>query len=244
MPGKKGEFRGWMLLSYNKPARGSSAVEGHTAAGLTDENCKTYWLASSNDETQWVEIDLQAPATVNAIQVNYNDYKSDMYGRYPDLRHRYTIEGSVDGVNWIRLVIRSNSFKDTPHDYVELEIPARVRYVRYKNIHVPTPHLSISAIRIFGLGEGKAPAQVKTFDPRRHEDRRDITLTWKPVKGAQGYNILWGIAPDKLYSSWMVYGDECRHLMKCLSTDQKYYFAIEAFNENGVSQISVVKEVK
>lgn len=32
--------------------------------------------------------------------------------------------------------------------------------------------------------------------------------------------------------------------MKCLSTDQKYYFAIEAFNENGVSQISVVKEVK
>ena len=45
---------------YNKPARGSSAVEGHTAAGLTDENCKTYWLASSNDETQWVEID-QAP---------------------------------------------------------------------------------------------------------------------------------------------------------------------------------------
>ena len=244
MPGKKGEFRGWMLLSYNKPARGSSAVEGHTAAGLTDENCKTYWLASSNDETQWVEIDLQAPATVNAIQVNYNDYKSDMYGRYPDLRHRYTIEGSVDGVNWIRLVNRSNSFKDTPHDYVELEIPARVRYVRYKNIHVPTPHLSISAIRIFGLGEGKAPAQVKTFDPRRHEDRRDITLTWKPVKGAQGYNILWGIAPDKLYSSWMVYGDECRHLMKCLSTDQKYYFAIEAFNENGVSQISVVKEVK
>ena len=90
VPGKKGEFRGWMLLSYNKPARGSSAVEGHTAAGLTDENCKTYWLASSNDETQWVEIDLQAPATVNAIQVNYNDYKSDMYGRYPSLRHRYT----------------------------------------------------------------------------------------------------------------------------------------------------------
>ena len=191
-----------------------------------------------------MDIDLQAPATVNAIQVNYNDYKSDMYGRYPDLRHRYTIEGSVDGVNWIRLVNRSNSFKDTPHDYVELEIPARVRYVRYKNIHVPTPHLSISAIRIFGLGEGKAPAQVKTFDPRRHEDRRDITLTWKPVKGAQGYNILWGIAPDKLYSSWMVYGDECRHLMKCLSTDQKYYFAIESFNENGVSQISAVKEVK
>ena len=63
-----------LISMDDTPARGSSAVEGHTAAGLTDENCKTYWLASSNDETQWVEIDLQAPATVNAIQVNYNDY--------------------------------------------------------------------------------------------------------------------------------------------------------------------------
>lgn len=106
------------------------------------------------------------------------------------------------------------------------------------------PHLSISAIRVFGLGGGKTPAQVKAFYPCRHDDRRDITLTWEPVKGAQGYNILWGIAPDKLYSSWMVYGNECKHLMKSLSTDQDYYFAIEAFNENGVSKISEIKRVK
>ena len=106
------------------------------------------------------------------------------------------------------------------------------------------PNLSISAIRVFGNGEGKAPAQVRKFEARRHDDRRDITLTWEPVKGAQGYNILWGIAPDKLYSSWMVYGNEGKHLMKCLTTDQKYYFAIEAFNENGVSRVSAVKEVE
>ena len=243
VPGNKGKFRGWMLLSYRKPAKGSSAIEGHTAEGITDENCKTYWIASSNDNTQWAEIDLESPATVNAIQVNYNDYKSDMYGRYPGLYHRYTIEGSLDGTNWITLVDRSHSFKDTPNDYVELEYPARVRYIRYNNIHVPTPYLSISAIRIFGLGEGKAPQQVKDFTATRHSDRRDITLTWKPVEGAQGYNILWGIAPDKLYSSWMVYGNEGKHLMKCLSTGQKYYFAIEAFNENGVSKLSNLQEV-
>ena len=55
---------------------------------------------------------------------------------------------------------------------------------------------------------------------------------------------MWGVAPDKLYSSWMVYGDKCEHLMKCLSTDQKYYFAIEAFNENGVAPLSKIKEVE
>lgn len=242
--GKAGDFRGWMLLSYNKPVKSSSAVEGHSASGITDENSKTFWLAESNDSTQWIEIDLGAPATVNAIQVNYNDYKSDMYGRYPDLRHRYVIEGSLDGLDWTPLVDRSKSYKDTPNDYVELATPIRARYVRYNNIKVPTPALSISAIRVFGLGEGDAPRQVKTFEATRHTDRRDITLSWKPVKGAQGYNIMWGIAPDKLYSSWMVYGDKGEHLMKCFSTDTKYYFAIEAFNENGVSPLSKIIEVE
>ena len=149
-----------------------------------------------------------------------------------------------DGKNWKRIVDRSNSFYDTPHDYVEMEYPARVRYIRYKNIHVPTPYLSISAIRIFGLGEGKKPQPVNRFEINRHEDRRDVTIKWQPVKNAQGYNIMWGIAPDKLYSSWMVYGNDGEHLLKCLNTDQEYYFAIEAFNENGVSKLSEVKKIE
>ena len=70
-----------------------------------------------------------------------------------------------------------------------------------------------------------------------------ITISWEPVKGAQGYNVLWGIAPDKLYSSWMVYGNN-ELLMKSLTIDQDYYFCVEAFNENGVSLRSEVKHVK
>ena len=248
--GKKGEFRGWMLLSYNKPVKSSTEAQGHSAAGLTDENSKTFWLATANDDRQWVEIDLEEPATVNAIQVNYNDYKSDMYGRYEGLCHRYTIEGSLDGNTWTTLVDRSNSYNDTPNDYVELETPTRARYLRYRNIHVPMPNLSISAIRVFGLGEGKAPQQVKGFEARRQPDRRDVTLTWKPVPGAQGYNIVWGIAPDKLYSSWMVYsgectrGNACSHEIKALGVDQGYYFTIEAFNQNGIARTVPLVEVK
>ena len=36
----------------------------------------------------------------------------------------------------------------------------------------------------------------------------------------------------------------CEFTMKCLSTDQPYYFAIEAFNANGVSKATVPVEVK
>lgn len=240
---KRGQFRGWMLLSYKKPVTVSSQVGDYAAAGLTDELTKTFWLAEKNDDSQWVVIDLQNPASVCAVQINYHDYKTGMYGRYPNLRHRYQIDGSVDGKEWKVLIDKSNSYKDTPNDYTELEFPEKVRYVRYKNIEVPTPSLAISEIRVFGLGEGKAPQKVKKLNLERQADRRDIAISWTPVKGAQGYNVLWGIAPDKLYSSWMVY-DANELFMKSLTIDQDYYFSIEAFNENGVSERTEVQHVK
>ena len=235
--GKRGEFRGWMLVSYKKGVTASSEVDGNVAAGLTDEKTKSFWLASSNDDSQWVCIDLEKPTTVCAVQVNFHDYKSDMYGRYTGLYHRYYIEGSLDGKEWHKIIDKSRSFKDTPNDYTELDVPEKVRFVRYKNVKVPTPSLAISEIRVFGNGEGKAPATPKGFKAVRQDDKRDIAISWNPVKGAQGYNVLWGIAPDKLYSSWMVY-DKNELFMKSLTVGQSYYFAIETFNENGVSEVT------
>ena len=234
VPGKMGEFTGWMLLSYNKPVKASTVSAGYKVENAVDEDIKTFWLAEKNDDKQWLEIDLLKPAAVYAIQVNYHDYKSDMYGRLPDLYHRYYIEGSADGKNWQLLVDRKDSFKDVPNDYVELASPARVRYIRYRNIHVPTPNLAISGLRVFGKGEGKVPSQVSNFTVNRMNDRRDASIKWEKKPGVQGYNVLWGIAPDKLYNSWMVYGQDFLNL-KSLTVDQSYYFSIEAFNENGVS---------
>lgn len=237
VPGKKGNFRGWMLLSYKKPVTASSQVDSYSPSGLTDEKAKSFWLAEANDDRQWVTIDLQKEAEVFAIQVNYHDYKSDMYGRYEGLYHRYYVEGSSDGQTWTVLADRRKSYKDTPNDYVELAHPAKVRYIRYRNVHVPTPHLAIAELRVFGLGTGRAPKKVEGVRLQRQDDRRDVAIRWNPVKGAQGYNVLWGIAPDKLYSSWMVY-DVNELFMRSLTTTQDYYFCIEAFNENGVSERS------
>ncbi len=233
--GQEGAFTGWMLLSYKKPVTASSYNGDNGPQNLVDESVKTFWLAENKSNEQWVQIDLQNASTVHAVQVNYHDHQSNMYGRIPGLYHRYTIEGSVDGNSWITLVDRSNSYKDVPNDYVELGVPQLVRYIRYKNIHVPAPHLAISGLRVFGKGSGKAPATVKNFKVERKTDRRDAMITWNSVPGAQGYNVYWGIAPDKLYNSWMVY-DKSNLELKSLTVDQPYYFAVEAFNENGVSQ--------
>ena len=54
-----------------------------------------------------------------------------------------------------------------------------------------------------------------------------------------GYNILWGIKPDKLYQTYQVFADkETKLELRALTLNQDYYFAIEAFNESGVSQLS------
>jgi hypothetical protein len=241
LPGKAGQFAGWMLLSYKKPVKASSVLEKYIPEGIVDESAKTFWVAQKNDDQQWIEIDLVNPAKVFAVQLNYHDYKSGLYGKIPGLHHRYIIEGSVNGKDWVPLIDRKNSFKDAPNDYVELAAPSIMRYVRYKNIHAPTPWLSISGLRVFGVGNGKIPVAVKNFSVNRKADRRDALITWNNQTNCQGYNVLWGIAPDKLYSSWMVYDKNSLEL-KCLSVDQTYYFSIEAFNENGISErVKVVK---
>ena len=233
----EGAFRGWMLLSYKKTVTASSYTDSFLPANAVDESVKTFWVAQKNDDQQWLRIDLGNLAKVYAIQLNYHDYKSNLYGKLPGLYHRYFIEGSVDGNNWIPLVNRQNNLKDVPNDYVELATPQTVRFVRYKNIHVPTPNLSISGLRVFGLGAGKAPGAVKNFNVNRNADRRDAMIKWTTQPNVQGYNILWGIAPDKLYNSWMVY-DKNSLQIKSLSTDQAYYFSVESFNENGISKRS------
>lgn len=233
IPGRQGDFTGWMLLSYDKPVTGSSSAPDHGPQNITDENVKTFWLAAENNEKQWIQVDLQKSADVYAIQVNYNDYKSDMYGRIPGLHHRYTIEGSLDGEEWYTLIDRSDSYEDVPNDYVELARPKEARYIRYNNIHVPTPSLSLSALRVFGKGRGAKPAAVRNFKAERGKDRREAHLSWSSVENVQGYNIRWGIALDKLYSSWLVYGDTELDI-RSLNTDQEYFYSIEAFNENGI----------
>lgn len=240
IPGKMGTFTGWMLLSYQKPVTASSQLESYVPEHVTDEQVKTFWVAEDNGDTQWLQIDLQRAAAVHAIQVNFNDYQSDLYGKPEGLCHRYAIEGSENGQDWQLLLDRQNSFRDVPNDYVELENPAHVRYIRYRNIHVPTPYLSISGLRIFGIGSGKKPATVKNLEVVRDTDRRDAQLTWDAQDNVQGYTVRWGIAPDKLYSAWMVYGQHTLEI-KGLTVDQPYYFTVEAFNENGISKQTAAK---
>jgi len=267
-PTKAGLHTGWMLLSYKGKAtvsssqmqiRKSTSTDGDfditempleknsdgeiISKVLTDESPKSFWVAEANDEEQWVEIEMLAPGNIYAFQLNFHDEESGIYTRTEGLRHRFTLEVSENGKDWITVVDRSGSYEDAPNAYIPLNQPVKAKYVRYNNIEVPGKNLALSEIRVFGKGLGKKPAKVKGFSVVRQEDRRDAAFEWEPVKGAQGYNIRWGIAPDKLYQSWLIYGEN-EHFMRNLDKNTTYYFSIEAFNENGISEKTEIREVK
>jgi hypothetical protein len=236
------KFTGWMLLNYNKPVQVSSSLTGYASNFAVDENIKTYWSASSGEKGEWLISDLGSVSTVYAIQINYADQNAELMGKHTDLFHQYIIYKSIDGENWEVLIDKSNNKTDVPHDYIELENPVQARYLKIENIHVPTGKFALCGFRVFGKGNGEVPKPVQIFIVLRGEsETRNAWLKWKQSDDATGYTIYFGVSPDKLYNNILVYNSN-EYYFKGMDKDEPYYFAIEAFNENGISTLSEVIE--
>ena len=241
-----GNFTGWMLLNYNKPVQVSSTFGGYAANNAVDEDIRSYWSAVSGDPHEWIQTDLGNLSTVYAVQINYadQDVDSSFLGKIPGIFHQYILSESSDGKTWSVLADKSHNQTDIPHEYVELSNPVRTRYIKLENIHMPTGKFAISGLRVFGKGAGQKPDTVKQFTVLRSEnDSRNALIKWITVNNATGYNIYWGIAADKLYNNVMVYNDN-QYYFKPMDKGRTYYFSIESFNENGISEKTKPIEVK
>lgn len=259
----KDRFAGWMLLSYKKPVHTNSPlvegeaevvdesdsgymqaqIKGFGVDKINDEEIRSYWVSASNTDSIYVEVDLGRPSAVHAVQINFQDYRSTIFGRPDTLRQQFRIKGSLDGKRWTTLADYSQNQRDMPHGYIELPNPQTARYVRYEHVYCTNRFLAISEFRIFGKGPGKAPKAPRHFMAIRQPDRRNVDLSWDPVKGAMGYVVYWGISPDKMNLSVLMYDQE-HYQIRALTTDQRYFYQVEAFNENGISDRSPVLETE
>ncbi|RVU24767.1 xylosidase [Sandaracinomonas limnophila] len=231
-------YTGWMILNYNKPVQVSSSLGNYSPNYAVDEQMRTYWSAKSNKKGEFIQSDLGEISTIRAIQINYADQDVDtsFLGKINGIYHQYQILASKDGKKWEVIVDKSTNKTDVPHDYVELSKPIEARFVKLVNIHMAAGKFAISGLRVFGNGHGAKPNQIKDFVVLRGEhDTRSAWLKWRQDSNATGYVIYSGIAPDKLYTSVMVYGNK-DYYFKSMDKDKTYYFQIEAFNENGVGE--------
>jgi len=237
-------FTGWMLLNYNKPVTVSSTFGGYHPNYAVDEKIQTYWCAKSANAGEWITTDFGEISTVHAVQINYADQDAEFLGKSEGVFHQYKLYYSTDGKKWKILVDKSKNTKDVPHDYVELPKPVEARYLKLENIAMPTGKFAISGLRVFGKGRGTIPDMVDNLIVLRTEsDKRSAWLKWPQVDNAVGYNIYLGVDQEKLYNCIMVYGAN-EYWLKTMDKEMPYYFCIEAFNENGVSQKTKVIKVE
>lgn len=237
-------FPGWMLLSFDRKTAVSSSVDTLPASFMTDEDIRTYWAAASGDSGEYATVDLGKLCDVYAVQINFAEHNTKIYGRQPDICHRYTLVQSNDGVAWETLADKSRNQSDNSHVYIQLAEKVNCRYVRINNLEVPGGNFAISGFRVFGKGDGNAPQKISRFDVARDpENRRSVKLTWNRAGDATGYNISYGIDKDKLYHNYMVYRDTML-VINSLHAGQPYYFTIETFNENGITPGSILRSTE
>lgn len=237
----------WMLLSLNKRATASSG--GGTAHNAFDEDLRTWWAAEGAAAGEWIQVDLGGEYDLRAVQVNLADANCSIVGGRPDPSdaYRYFVETRDAAGVWTvtRELDRRSSTAAGPHDYSELSRPARATAVRLTGLHQPGGAvLSVSGLRVFGLGPlgGSAPEAVAA--PSVHVERdaadpRHVTVSWGPAANAEFYVVRYGVsaggdAPVPLTHSYQVYGDTAVEI-RALVTGVEYAFAVDAVNSNGVT---------
>jgi hypothetical protein len=206
---------------------------------VTDEDARTFWLAGTNRPGEWLTLDLLGQYDVTALQINYTDFRSGIFASDTNVYTQFRMYHSPDGSNWSLIADLTNEKRDRPNAYIELKQSVKTRYLKYVHEYVASPNLAISDLRVFGHGPGTPPDPPRNLQVRRDSDERNAFIAWDEVPGSVGYNVLWGIKPDKLYQTYQVFTDQGTKLeLRALTVGQGYYFAVEAFNENGVSKRS------
>ncbi len=234
-------FPGWMLLSYQKNVTVSSSVSSHPPESMTDENIRTFWASQSGNDTEWAVMDLGKAYDVYAVQINFADYNTSLFGRQPGQAYRYLVDASRDSLNWEVIVDNSENQTDNSQAYSCLKSKISCRYIRIRNISLPGGNFALSGFRAFGNGSEALPGEVESFVARRNPaDPRSVRLSWNPAKGAEGYNVSYGPEEHKLYENYMVYGDTTVTINN-LNAGQDYYFTVQSFNPGGISERSIIK---
>ncbi|MBO7640538.1 MAG: family 43 glycosylhydrolase [Bacteroidales bacterium] len=235
-------YTGWKLLSYKKRTEVSSTFGNYLPVNALDEDFLTCWAAATGDPGEYFMVDLGDIATIHAIQLNWDHIGAEMapMGGFgapaaqpgPDTRYQcYEVAVSSNGTSWTTIISKPENNLELKHDYNEFEKPVNARYVKVTNVATyDRAKFSIKDLRVFGTTAKAKTTKVTDVKVVRNPlDRREADLLWSPVPGADGYVVRYGIAPEKLYNSYIVYGKNSLY-MHSLNTGPEYWFEVEAFD--------------
>ena len=245
-------YTGWKLLSHKKKVTVSSTFEDNKPEYGVDEKFMTNWVAETGDPGEFFQVDLGKVSDIYAIQCNFDHIGGQTVAQprgaaaaqqLPEHYQCFIVETSIDGTNWTVALDKSDNKYDLHHDYNEFKTPVQGRYVRVTNAAQchDGAKFCMKDLRIFG--NPYSAASVKVGDVkvvRNPEDLREASLLWNPVPGADGYIIRYGIEPDKLYNSYILYDGNYINIHS-LNTESEYFFEVESF-DSGLDYYREVSE--
>lgn len=245
-----------MLLNPKGMTVASSSDPAHGPELAVDEDVTTWWVAGDRNPGQWIQAELAEGTTISSIQVNLAEHElrptvkrsrkettlTALWQRHINQTEpatEFSIQVSNDRADWTTLYDSRVTGESRSHVFIELDEPASYRYVRVTGYAQPYDGVfAVSGLRVFGRGSGQAPAAVVAT--ARRTGPLNAVITWDPVPGVQGYNLRYGIAADKLYSSWQL-DDRTSHDLGALNAGQDYWVAVDSFNENGITRGTAVR---
>lgn len=235
----------YMLLSHGAHIQASSEEPAHPASRISEENAQTFWKAASNHPGEWVQMDLGEILTVHGIQVNFADDKLALSSpkpipenmeRYIDEEKRTTqwiLKGSANGEDYFVIADKSKATTSLSNDYIDIDTGVSIRYLKLTILKVPfdVPPC-LSGLRVFGKKVGDLP-KVPTYHAVRNTPLdMMVTITSKDAL-ADGYNILWGFTPEKLYHSALTFNNQLA--IGALMKDHPVYVRVDAFGKTGIT---------
>lgn len=236
-------YTDWKLLSFGKRTEVSSTLDPkYSANQALDEDFKTCWAAATGNPGEYFTVDLGAKASINAIQINWDHIGAKPApGRQnmrpaepqPEVTYQcYEVFTSNDNKTWTKLISKPKNLEERKHDYTEMKTPVEARYVKVVNVSTyDDAKFCIKDLRIFGTTPKMSVKKVNNFlAVRNPEDRREANVIWEPVVGADGYVVRYGIEPNKLYNSYIVYDKNQLYMHSLNTAPEKYYFEVEAFD--------------
>lgn len=213
----------------------------HKPGYITDEDNRTIWASATRHPGEWIKLDLGRVCNVKALQLNiptYNLLTQDAEEKY----HEYTIDYSQDGAIWQTWIDTRGLHDFSPHAFYDVQEESGIcaRYFKVTFYHVAgNGFAAISGLRVFGTEDIALPAPPENVQAvRGPEDLRNCTLSWNKADNAEGYIVRYGIAPDKLYNQYQVYGESVE--IRTLTIGISYYFRVDSFNGKGVTEGKVL----
>jgi hypothetical protein len=235
---------GWMLLSRHKVVSASSSLDNFAPEQAVDEDVRTWWSALTGNVGEWFQVDLGGLKRVDAIQINFADQDSKGRGISQDV-YNYVVEASLDGQSWRTVIDAASDGRDAPHHYQVLPKPEHARFIRIRNIHSPDDSkFSLYDLRVFGKGDAPSPGKVTQVKGTRDPvDGRKASIAWQPASNAEFYIVRFGTRRDQLTQNYQVYDSQTSLSVASLNVGVKYYVAVDAVNESGITRGSAVVEI-